>query len=223
MEDALRCLHTFKVFFLFGRVSKNTNAKANTIRMEVMKKRKVDEETNAESWMPSKKRREMNAWREYISHGIDVYKELDADFTFPKIHLMSHWVAQIRLYRALEQYSAKRHEQAHTTNLKDGWNASNHSVNYLPQVITFQHCITCFEIRELNNQALAQHWENSTAASEVLTSSADLAGPVSPQSYAKPEFMGPQNRCDGMHHDAMIKDFRALVDNTQDAMHCVAI
>jgi hypothetical protein len=35
--------------------------------------------------------------------------------------------------------------------------------------------------------------------------------------------MGPQNRRDGKHPDAMIKDFRALLDKTQDAMHCVAI
>jgi len=35
--------------------------------------------------------------------------------------------------------------------------------------------------------------------------------------------MGPQNRHDGMHTDAMIKDFGALLDNTQDATPHVAI
>jgi len=35
--------------------------------------------------------------------------------------------------------------------------------------------------------------------------------------------MGPQNRRDEKHPDAMIKDFRALLDNRQDAMHRVAI
>jgi len=35
--------------------------------------------------------------------------------------------------------------------------------------------------------------------------------------------MGHQNRHDGKHPDAMIKDFRALHDNTQDAMHRVTI
>jgi len=35
--------------------------------------------------------------------------------------------------------------------------------------------------------------------------------------------MGPQNRPDGKHPDAMIQDFRALLDNTQDATHHVAI
>jgi hypothetical protein len=123
----------------------------------------------------------------------------------------------------LEQYSAERHEQAHKTNLKDGWNASNHNLNYLPQVITFQCRILCFEIRELNRQALAQCWENSTAPCKVFPSGADLAAPLSSQSYAKPKFMGPQNRHDAKHSDAMIKDFRALLANTQDAMHRVAI
>jgi hypothetical protein len=61
-----------------------------------VKKRKVDEKTNAETWTPSKKRHEMNTWRDYISHKIDVSKELDADFNIPKIHLMSHRVEQIR-------------------------------------------------------------------------------------------------------------------------------
>jgi hypothetical protein len=79
------------------------------------------------------------------------------------------------------------------------------------------------EIRELNLQALAQRWENSAAACKVFPSSADLAAPLSSQSYVKPKFMGPQNRCDGKHPDAMIKDFRALLNNTQDATHCPAI
>jgi hypothetical protein len=35
--------------------------------------------------------------------------------------------------------------------------------------------------------------------------------------------MGPQNRRDGKPPDAIIKDFRALLDNTEDATHCVAI
>jgi len=39
----------------------------------------------------------------------------------------------------------------------------------------------------------------------------------------KPEFIGPQNCHHGKHPDTMNKDFRALLDNTQDAMHCVAI
>jgi len=223
MEDALHRFHTFKDVFLLGRAGKKAKAKANALRTKPVKKRKVDKETNAETWTPSKKRREMNAWRDYISHELDVSKELDADFNFPKIHLMSHWVEQISRYGALQQYSAERHEQPHKTNLKDGWNASSHILNYLPQVITFQRRILCFEVRELNLQALAQCRENSAAACKVLPSGADLAALLSPQSYAKPEFMGPQNRRDRKHPDAMIKDFRALVDNTQDATHRLAI
>jgi len=75
----------------------------------------------------------------------------------------------------------------------------------------------------LNHQALTQYRENSTAACKVLPSGAFLAAPLGSQSYVKPEFMGPQNCRDGKHPDAMIKDFRALIDNTHDAMHRVAI
>jgi hypothetical protein len=136
---------------------------------------------------------------------------------------MSDWVEQIRHYRALQQYSAKRHEQAHKTNLKDGWNASNHNLNYLPQVITIKRHILCLEFRELNRQALAHPRENSTAACKVIPSRADLAGPLRAHLYATPEFMGPQNHDDGKHPDAIIKDFRALLDNSQDATHRMAI
>jgi len=165
----------------------------------------------------------MNTWQDYISHEIDVSKELDANFNSPKIHLMSHWVEQIRRYGALQHYSAERHEQVHKTNLKDGWNASNHNLNYLPQVITFQRRILCFEVRELNLPVLARYRENSAATCKVLLSGTDLAAPLTPQSYAKPGSMGPQNRRDGKHPDTMIKDFRALLDNTQDAAHRMAI
>jgi len=61
MENALNCFHTFKDVFLLGRAGKRAKSKANTLRMELVKKRKVEEKTNAETWMPSRKRREMNA------------------------------------------------------------------------------------------------------------------------------------------------------------------
>jgi hypothetical protein len=100
MEDALHHFHTFRDVFLLGRAGKKTKAKANALRTELVKKRKVDEESYAATWMQSKKRRKMNAWQDYISHEIDISKELDADFNFLKIHLMSHWAKQIRRYRA---------------------------------------------------------------------------------------------------------------------------
>jgi hypothetical protein len=46
---------------------------------------------------------------------------------------------------------------------------------------------------------------------------------LSLQSYAKPEFLGLQNRPDGLHSEAMIKDCRVLLGNTQDATQCMAI
>jgi hypothetical protein len=107
---------------------------------------------------------------------------LNADFNFPKIHLMSDWVKQVRRYRALQQYSAERHEQAHKTNLKDGCNASNHNLTNLPQVIIVHCRILCFEVREVNLQSLTLRRENSAAACKVLPSGGDLATPLSPQS-----------------------------------------
>jgi len=108
MEDALRHFHTFKDGSLLGRASKNAKGKVNALRTELVKKGKVDEETNAETWTPFKMWCNLNAWRKNISHEIDISKQLDADFNIPNICLMSHWVKQICRCGALQQYSAKR-------------------------------------------------------------------------------------------------------------------
>jgi len=71
-------------------------AKANALRMELVKKGKADEETNTETWTQSKKWREMNTWRDYICHEIVISKELHAEFNIGKINLMSYWAKQIR-------------------------------------------------------------------------------------------------------------------------------
>jgi len=136
---------------------------------------------------------------------------------------MSHWVDQIDWYGTFHQYSAERHEQAHKMNLKDSWNSSNSNLNYLPQVITFECRILHFEIRELNPQALAQHPEKSADDCCFFPSGADLAVPMSMQSYAKHDFTGPQICCDGKHPDTVMKQFWSLIDNTQDTTHHVAI
>jgi hypothetical protein len=96
--------------------------------------------------MPLQNRHEMNAWQEYFSHEMEFTKALHANFNVPNIHLMVHWVEQLCLYRAVQQYSSESHEQAHNSILKDSWNASNHNLNYLTQLITLQHHILCIEI-----------------------------------------------------------------------------
>jgi hypothetical protein len=51
----------------------------------------------------------------------------------------------------------------------------------------------------------------------------DLVLPLTSQSFANPKFMGSQNSPDALPPDAMIKDFRALLDATQDTMHLIII
>jgi hypothetical protein len=138
MEDALHRFHTFKDDSFLGRAGKKAKAKANDFRTEIVNKRKVDDETNAGSATPSTKWREKNALRYYISQEIDIFNELDADISIPKIHVMAYWAEQIRQSGALQLYSAQRHNQVHKTNVKDSRNTSNYNLTYLPQVITFQ-------------------------------------------------------------------------------------
>jgi hypothetical protein len=84
MEDDLRHFHIIKDVFLLMRAGNKAKAKANTVRTELVKKRKVAVQTNAYYWTPSKKRCKMIAWRDYIGHEIAICKELDADFNIAK-------------------------------------------------------------------------------------------------------------------------------------------
>jgi hypothetical protein len=59
LEEVLRRSHTFQDVVLLRRAGKKAKAEANALRMELMKKGKVDKETLAETWMPSKKQHEM--------------------------------------------------------------------------------------------------------------------------------------------------------------------
>jgi hypothetical protein len=138
--------HTVKDDFLLGHTGTKAKANAIALRTELVKKRKVDKVTIAETWTPFKMQCEMNNWWDYLRHEIDVSKVLDADFNFPKIHWMSHWVKQIRRSGGLQQNSADSHIPADKTNLTDGCNTSNHDLNYLPQVITVQRRILCFDV-----------------------------------------------------------------------------
>jgi len=92
MGDTLHHFHTFKDVFLLRRPGKKAKTKTNALRTELMKKRKVDNESITGTWTPSRNGHEMNSWRDYISQELNVCKKSDADFNFPKIHLMSHWV-----------------------------------------------------------------------------------------------------------------------------------
>jgi hypothetical protein len=67
------------------------------------------------------------------------------------------------------------------------------------------------------------HWVNRAAPSKVLPSGADLAATLSPQSYAKHEFISPQNRHDGKHPNGTIKNVTVLLNNTQDPTHRMAM
>jgi hypothetical protein len=49
IEDTLRCFGTFKDVFLLGRASQKAKAKAYALTMELVKKQKVDKETNVET------------------------------------------------------------------------------------------------------------------------------------------------------------------------------
>jgi hypothetical protein len=58
--DTMHHVHTSKDVFLLGRAGKKAKANANALGTELVKKRKVDKETNAETWTLFKRQHEMN-------------------------------------------------------------------------------------------------------------------------------------------------------------------
>ena len=90
-------------------------------------------------------------------------------------------------------------------------------------MISIQHCIFCFEIREPTAQALTPRRENCPTCCNVLRFGAGLAARLLFQSCGKPEFIRPQNCSDRQYPDTMIKDVRRLLDNTQEAMHHITL
>jgi len=179
-EDGYRRFPTFKSIFLVWWAGNKVKAKAYARRMELVKKWKVDEVTNPKTWMLLNTQDEITPWLGYIIPTENSSKAVDTDFIHQTIHLISHRVEQMCSYGALQQHSAKRHEQVHETNLKDRRNASNNNLNYLPDISTIVLCIRRFEIWELNLQCLATRLENSTSACNVLRF---VATRLSPQSY----------------------------------------
>ena len=81
--------HTYKHVALLGRARKGANPKADALKLDPGKRGKVNEETNSFTAMLSQMWREMNVRQDDMSNKIVIEKELDANFTFPKIHLMS--------------------------------------------------------------------------------------------------------------------------------------
>jgi hypothetical protein len=49
MEEALHRFHPFKTDFLLGQAGKQAKVKANALKTELVKQRKVEEETNSET------------------------------------------------------------------------------------------------------------------------------------------------------------------------------
>lgn len=77
-------------------------------------------------------------------------------------------------------------------------------------------------MRKLTLQALAQPRENSGATSKFLSFNANLAAPLSWQSYELPRYIELQSRHDENHPNAIIQHFKTLLDIMQDSINRLA-
>jgi len=106
MHNAVCHFPTIKDALLSGRGGKKGNPKANALRMELIKKRTVGEEFNAEMMKQTEKWDKMNVWQDYLMHEIVISNKLDANFNSVMIHIMSHRAEQSHQYRSFQQESA---------------------------------------------------------------------------------------------------------------------
>ena len=84
MEHTVHHVQSFNDVFLLGQAGYKGMDKANALWTELVNKEKVDEKTHVETWTPSKKWHELNALQDYIRYMINISKELNADFNFPR-------------------------------------------------------------------------------------------------------------------------------------------
>jgi hypothetical protein len=119
MDDTMGRFQTIKDVLILRRTGKQAKAKAYALCTEPVKKRKIDKETNADTWMQSNMRGDLNGWQDYINHVMDVSMGFDSNFNHPMIYMLCHSVEQIRQSGALRLDSADRHRHAYTMNLQD--------------------------------------------------------------------------------------------------------
>jgi len=150
MDQYLRKFHdNLHIFSEFLATKKNHQSAKEPSRELAVKQREACQGKLEEYFQLSTTRRNTIASEERQERQQVVQEVLlQADFNFPKIHLLSHYNTQIRDFGSLPQFSTAVTEALHKP-LKDAYGRSNH-VNATEQIldtITREHTL---RMRELN-------------------------------------------------------------------------
>jgi len=121
MEDYLHTFHKMKNIYLEFRVTKYIRAKIDEQRRELQHDRPKTRECIAHS----KRRRMGDAERQEETELRMDLIFCESDFSFIKMHLLSHFCDHIRQVGNIPMYSTEFGELAHKTKIKAGWRQSN--------------------------------------------------------------------------------------------------
>jgi len=152
MRDYLRWFHETKGLFLCFRAGKVAKAKAEAVQRELNLQRESRQSAldNLSAKLLAQLQDEDQLERQYLINDI---LEVESDFNFPKIHLLSHNADRISRYSSLPQYSTESCETSYKL-FKNAYRESNH-VDAIPQIIQGYMWEHSFAIRELNMKAWA--------------------------------------------------------------------
>jgi len=149
LEEYLDQFHRMKDIFLEFRVTQRTQAKVDKQRKKIRRQRALMREhvaTSQQRRMRDNDRDQEDQLRMDMIHG-------ESHFNFMKMYLLSHFCDHIRQFGNIAIYSTEIGEQAHKTQIKEGWRKSNKNDAGHQIVHSYgrQHAI---RIRQLNFQSL---------------------------------------------------------------------
>ncbi|KAF8473800.1 hypothetical protein BDZ91DRAFT_845281 [Kalaharituber pfeilii] len=164
MEKYLRKFHEHKDVFLACRAGKEARNEAGKAKQQLASDHRLAEASERHTVAQRERlRKEHQLERQLLVE--DLLGE-EADFNFPKIHMLSHYADQIPRYGSLPQYSTEICETYHKL-MKDAYNRSNRvdAMSQIVQIYTRDHG---FAMRDKNLEAWSKELPHVKTAMESL-------------------------------------------------------
>jgi hypothetical protein len=133
MQHCLKAFHDNKSVYLHFRASKTQRAKV----ADTMKKLRGERDKGRLFLNSTQRKRYDDDWRHKLTEKEMELMESCADFAFPKLHLVEHFVAQIKLYGTTSGVCTEISEKCHRPMLKVAYAHSNRNDNFQVQLIQY--------------------------------------------------------------------------------------
>jgi hypothetical protein len=156
LEHYLSEFHQYLPVFLEYRTTVKIKAAITTIK--TMFKNRIDEalkEAKKQGRSPSTQEQIKEQLLLEQADEIDAVVQEQANFSFPKMHLLNHFARSIKRFGNLKQYSTEFSESAHRNVIKDAYNHSNKQIDIMDQIMAANDRINIFAMRELNLKRMA--------------------------------------------------------------------